>query len=128
MPRQLAIAKRVSLDGIAEGWTTDCYALVSPATYAEYITFSDLQSEGKTNSELLQFQMDFVKKHLISGKVNVLTDAGKTELDDIQPEDIDASKDLCDKLFAEIVGVSPDPKDISMSTGSSSTSEPTTTL
>lgn len=108
--RRLAITKRISLEGIAEGWGSECYALVTPATYAEYIEFAGLNDQGKTNAELLQFQLDFVKKHLVSGKVNVLNDADESVLDDIQPEDIDASKDLADKLFTEIVGVNLDPK------------------
>jgi hypothetical protein len=108
--RRLAITKRVSLEGIAEGWGSECYALVTPASYAEYIEFAGLSDAGKTNAELLQFQLDFVKKHLAGGKVNVLNDKGETVLDNIESEDIDASKDLADKLFTEIVGVNLDPK------------------
>jgi hypothetical protein len=128
MPRQLAITKRVSLEGLADGWTTDCYANVSPATYAEYIDFANLSTEGKTNAELLAYQLDFVKKHLVSGKVNILGTDGKLELADILPEDLDASKDLADKLFIEIVGVNIDPKASSTVTATSSTSEPTQAL
>ncbi len=126
--RRLAITKRLSLEGIADGWGSECYALVSPASYAEYIEFAGLSDEGKSNTELLQFQLDFVKKHLVSGKVNVINDANETVLDDLLPEDIDASKELADKLFAEIVGVSLDPKASSTETATSETNAATTTL
>ncbi|MEB0287232.1 hypothetical protein QN355_11770 [Cryobacterium sp. 10S3] len=119
MPRQLAITKRISLEGLSEGWTSDCYALVTPASYAEYIDFADLTDAGKSNTDLLKFQLSFVKKHLVSGKVNILDDKGQLELDDLQPEDVDASKDLADKLFTEIVGVNLDPKASSTATETS---------
>lgn len=119
--RRLAITKRISLEGIAEGWGSECYALVSPASYGEYIEFAGLSDEGKTNAELLQFQLDFVKKHLVSGKVNILNDDDVPVLDKLLPEDIDASKDLADKLFTEIVGVNLDPKASSTTTETSST-------
>lgn len=123
--RRLAITKKVSLEGIAEGWGSECYALVTPASYAEYIEFAGLSDEGKTGAELLQFQLDFTKKHLVSGKVNIVDDKGATILDDLLPEDIDASKDLADKLFTEIVGVNLDPKASSTALETSAT-EPAT--
>lgn len=119
--RRLAITKRVSLEGIADGWGSDCYALVTPASYAEYIDFASLSEAGKSNAELLQFQLDFVKKHLVSGKVNVVDDNGDTVLDDLLPEDVDASKELADKLFTEIVGVNLDPKASSTAPATSAT-------
>ncbi|WP_148667406.1 hypothetical protein [Arthrobacter sp. Hiyo1] len=84
--------------------------------------------KDKTELEAVSYLIDFVKKHLVSGKVNLLDDDGKTVLGELLPEDVDASKDLVDKLFSEIVGVSLDPKALSTATETSPTSEPTTAL
>lgn len=126
--RRLAITKRVSLADVADGWTDDCFAVVTPASYAEYIDFGKLSDAGKTNAELLQYQLKFVKDHFVSGKANFLDDDGKTILDSLTAEDIDASKELADKLFAEMVGVSLDPKALATATATSPIKEPTTTL
>lgn len=108
--RRLAITKRVSLDGIADGWESDCYALVTPASYAEYLEFVKLSTEGKSNAELLQYELDFVNKHFVSGQGKFLEDDGSTTLGNLTTEDVAESKELADKLFAEIVGVNLDPK------------------
>lgn len=126
MPRRLAITKRVNLEGIGEGWTTECFALVTPANYNEFIGFTKLQDEGKSNTELVEFQLDFVKKHYVSGKVLTLNDENEQVVDDMQSEDIDESKALADKLFGEIVGINLDPKDTSIATETSPTQTPST--
>lgn len=125
--RRLAITKRVSLEGLAEGWDDTCYALVTLATYAEFIGFTKLtvDNTAEGNVKLLEFQIDFVKKHLVTGTVKVVDDAGNFSLDAIKPEDIDASKELCDILFNAVTGVIEHPKATSTMTETSPTSEPT---
>lgn len=122
--RRLAISKRVSLANIAEGWD-DCYALVAPCSYQEYAEIVALIEEGKTKAEIMAFQLQFVKSHLISGKVRVFDESNQPVLVDITPEDIELSQDISDTLCVGITGVAPDPKDTSPRTETSPTLTPT---
>ena len=111
MGRRLALTKRVSLDGFADGWGSDCYAVVLQAGYAEYSDFLERDTTAMTKLEQMRFQFDFVKERLVGGKVIILdTDTSKQRLDDLQKDDIEGSLDLCNRLFAEIAGVKFDPK------------------
>lgn len=113
MARRAAIFKRVSLEGLAEGWGSDCFALVAPANFQEYQEFLSLDRDSMTNTEAVAYQYKFVKDRLASGKIMVFdTETGETKLDDLQKDDIDTSQDLCDKLFMEICGIKFDPKDL----------------
>ncbi|MDQ0825425.1 hypothetical protein QFZ60_001598 [Arthrobacter sp. B2I5] len=127
--RRLAITKRVSLAGVAEGWDESCYALVMPPSNEEYIDFTTTTAaEDMSNIDKFKWQIEFVKKHLVSGKVKVLDDSGNLVLDDLLTEDIDASKELADLLFIQSVGLDLDPKGLSTAMETSPTPEPTTEL
>lgn len=110
--RRLAISKRVSLAWVAEGWTDECFALVMPAGYREFIEFARMGADTspEANAKVTEFQLQFVKDRLVSGKVLVQQEDGSQVLDDIQPEDVDASMQLADILFDAITGKITDPK------------------
>lgn len=110
MPKRLANTKRVNLEDVVAGWGDDCYALVVPASYPDTIELNDMASK-KDNVALILWQIDFVKKHLVSGKVMVMNDDETVELGDLVPEYVDIDRNLGDVLFNEIMGVAADPKD-----------------
>lgn len=107
--RQIAITKRVSLSDLSEGWE-ECYALVRPATYQEYREFADVTLDGLRPPEVMKLEMDIVMDHFISGRILVFDADGKSNLEDMQPEDVEQSLPLAGKLFFEILGVKPNPK------------------
>lgn len=111
MSRRLAITKRISLEGIADGWTAECFALVMPATYPEYIAISDAEETMK-KTEVAAKNIEFVKAHIVSGRVMVLDDDGSLVLGDLLLDDVDSFTELANKLYLELMGVTADPKDL----------------
>lgn len=109
--RTLAISKRVSLADISDGWD-ECYAIVRAATRAEFKQMTDESIFQMTNNEQADWQCQFVKDHLVSGKVLVADEEGNQVLDDLTPEDIDAVMALANRLYFEIMGLKYDPKDL----------------
>lgn len=128
MSRTLAITTRVDLSDIDEGWE-DCYAVVTKATYAEYGEISKFDKDDPDiDMKATLFSIDLAKKHFISGQVVVINDAGEAEKVAMQVDDIDASRDLADRIMAAVTGVAPDPKGSPTATETSSTDElPTST-
>src|SRR5688500_6578840 len=94
MARQLALGKKVSLGGIAEGWGDECYAFMRPATYPEMLEVDALDKDDKASQ--VKYQLDFVKSHFISGKVRIM---GESDPVDMTSEDIEASIVIADRLF-----------------------------
>src|SRR4051812_3413004 len=110
MARRLAFMKKVSLEGIADGWTKDCYAYVLPATYADFDALSKLDFSEMTQGDQIKYEMDFVVEHFVSGKVMALNEDGQSELVDMEAEDARSSMTLADTLYREIVSLKYDPK------------------
>ena len=107
MARQLALAKKVSLEGIAPDWGEDCYAMMLPATYADMLEVDGI--EKKSKAEQVAFQMEFLKSHFVSGKIRLIDMDGPV---DMKPEDVAASITLSDRLFAACLGDDLDPKEV----------------
>jgi hypothetical protein len=120
MSRTLAIGKRVSLEGIYEGWTSDAYAIVQPASYEDKIQLNNYIDSKITSADALQYELDSVKKHLISGKIFVLDDTGALKLDDLAPSDLDDMVAVTQRLFIGMSGLDADPKDTQTETATSS--------
>lgn len=121
--RRLAITKKSSLAGIAEGWDESCYAIVTAATVEELVEFSKFKGSDHSEAEWVNIAADFVKHHFVSGRVLVLgqpASSKKFVLADMQLADISQSIDIVTKLLADIAGVNYDPKD----TGPAASSEP----
>jgi hypothetical protein len=112
----------VSLEDLADGWTSDAYAVITPASHTEYRELIAIPDDNKP--ALIDYQEAMVKKHLVSGKVFVLDDQGAMNLDDIQPEDALESSGLSNRLFAEIMGVTADPKGTPTPTATETPSSP----
>lgn len=112
-PRRLGIAKRVSLEGVAEGWTDACYALINPSDYLDSIQIKKQQIDETDEDKAVEFMIDFIKQHFVSGKIMVYNDNDELELADMVAEDAGASIQITDRLFTSITGVANDPKDSS---------------
>jgi hypothetical protein len=105
MSHRLSLGKKVSLEGLAEGWGEDCFVIVRPANYDDMLAVDEIDPSS-SKSEQVRFQIDFVKDHFVSGKV--LVDG---QLEDMEPDDISESIALADRLFLAIIGSDLDPKD-----------------
>jgi len=116
----IALHKRVSLAGIADGWD-DCFAIVSLGTYEEGKATNELLGSQATDEEGYKFQTDLVTKHFVSGKVLTVLDDGTEGLGDLTVEDATTYTPISNRLFSAIVGIAPDPKDLSTPTVSSPT-------
>jgi hypothetical protein len=103
--RQLALAKRVSLDGIARGWGDECYAMMLPASYTDMLQADQL--DEKTKEQQVQFQISFLKDHFVSGKIRLI---GEDQPVDMEADDVGASIALTDRLFLGCLGDDVDPK------------------
>src|SRR4051812_40020611 len=103
--RQLALGKKVSLAGVAEGWGDECYAIMQPATYPEMLAVDAVDADKK--DEQVKFQLAFVRKHFISGKVRV---TGETDPVDMVVDDIEASVGITDRLFLGCITGDVNPK------------------
>jgi hypothetical protein len=102
--RQLALAKKVSLAGIAEGWGEECFAMMMPADYPDILAADELN--GKPKKEYVEWQFSLLKKKFVSGKVKLLNG----ELVDMEADDITASITITDRLFSSFLGEDADPK------------------
>lgn len=109
--RRIAITKKVSLASVSDGWD-DCYAIIRPATQQDYLDFASSDPEKLAPADQVKLEVNFVKDHFVSGKINVLGAGNQPELVDMEPDDIAASIDLANKLFFEIMGIKYDPKDL----------------
>lgn len=108
--RTLNILKRFSLADLGDGWA-DCYVLYQPMTVGELQTFASLKTDTLTETESMQLVVDQLKKHVISGKVSLVDDAGKVSLDDLTPEDVETLPlETLTTLFKVVSGASIDPK------------------
>jgi hypothetical protein len=119
MPRTLAIGKRVSLEGLYEGWTSDAYAIVQPASYEDKITLASYVTDNISNADGLKYELEAVKKHLVSGKIFIQGEAGDLKLDDLQPTDLDDMVAVTQRLFIAMSGLDADPKDTPTETATS---------
>jgi hypothetical protein len=117
MTRQLAIAKKVSLDGIGPGWGDECYAMMLPATYQDMLDIDAL--DDKKRDAYVEFQLEFLKRHFVEGKIRVV---GEEQPVDMEPDDVGASIALTDRLFLACLGNDIDPKEASPEAGT--TDEP----
>ncbi|MGO4470333.1 hypothetical protein AB4Y95_00140 [Arthrobacter sp. M-10] len=119
----IALHKRVSLAGIADGWD-ECFAVVSLATYEEGRAANDLFGSKVADDEGYKFQTDLVTKHFVSGKVLTVLDDGTEGIGDLTVEDATTYIPISNRLFFEILGIAPDPKDLSTPTVTSATNQP----
>lgn len=109
MARRVAITRKVSLAEFADGWD-DCFAIVTLADFSEMQEIAAKDFKSLTDIEAVGFEIEVVMKHFVSGKINVINDAGQAELVDMVAADVQAGPKIADRLYAVIMGVTLDPK------------------
>jgi hypothetical protein len=109
VPERITAVKKSSLAGLSEGWGDECYAIVRPATYSDMIALDGIDRTDK--SAAAHFQRELVRAHFVTGKIKLWSDKGQ-ELVDMTVDDVDCSVAVLDKLFADIIGIDVDPKDL----------------
>lgn len=134
VPR-LGLIKRMSLEGVADGWGADCFMLYRPASIAKLKEFKTLK-DNLSDEEGLDYMTQFVKDHLVRGRVMVLDDNGDLVEGDLSAAHVDeCDADTLSFMFSEMLGVTLDPKDlekarsraIEPSSGTASTGTPSST-
>jgi hypothetical protein len=120
MTRQLAISKRVSLEGVYN-WGSGAYAIVTPATYADRIEMSKLIAATPDNETALNYELDTVKKHFVSGEGYFVNENNPSEtvLDALTADDLGDLVEVTQKLFIALSGLDASPKDIQTQTATS---------
>jgi hypothetical protein len=109
--KRITSIKRSSLAGLSHEWDDDCYAYVIPANYEDNVAVNELDTAKMSQRDQVNFQLDFVKSHFVSGKIKAFN--GETfELTDMTEEDAVASVAIADRLYADIMSFDLDPKDL----------------
>ncbi len=110
-PKRIVSIKKSSLEGLSHEWGDECYAYITPATYEEMLEVNELNTAELTQREQVNFQLEQVKKHFVSGKIKVFNGT-EFELVDMTAEDAVATIAIADKIYADIIGFELDPKDL----------------
>ena len=123
MARRIAITKRIDLSDIAEGWD-DCYAVVTVATIGDVQAMATADVKAMNDTDATATAVKLAKDHFVKGRIRVLNDEGESELQPMEPDDIEASVELFTRISAAVTGVIVDPKASSTATETSSTPSP----
>lgn len=111
MANRVAILKKVSLSGLADGWGDDTYVTVRPASYKQFKEYTQTKVENMTEAEGIELITSMVSEQFINGKIMVLNDKNEPELADATKEDVEnLSIEMLNAIFTGIMGVSYDPK------------------
>jgi len=111
-----------------------CYAIVRLRSYQDVLEVRK-QDFTKEGFDTIGYEIGVVKDHFVAGKILKFNAEGKPALADMTSDDVDASPEIADKLYAVIMGITLDPKGLSTaapskgasSTSSTSTSQPSST-
>lgn len=110
-PKRIVSIKKSLLEGLSHEWGDECYAYITPATYEEMLEVNELNTAELTQRQQVNFQLEQVKKHFVSGKIKVFTGT-EFELVDMTADDAVATIAIADKIYADIIGFELDPKDL----------------
>lgn len=105
------VVKKVSLAGLSEGWDESCFAYVVPTSYLDQKDVTESSIKSMTPGQQVEYQLQFVRDRFVSGKIKAFDGSEFVEID-MEPEHTTASVEVTDRLYAEIMGLGLDPKDI----------------
>ena len=117
------IVKRVSLDGLLEGFDADCYAYVKPATVADKREFREAIQAQKSDDLGDEWQQKFVTDHFVRGTIKLLDDSGEFKPADMTTDHLDIAA-ISDRLLLDIMGIDLDPKGLSAAAAQNSEPQP----
>jgi hypothetical protein len=109
MTERITAVKRVELANVSEGYDSDCYAYVRPATYEDQKKLANKSFKGMSKEEQMDYQLSLVLDHFLSGKIKVFSD-GEFVTAEMTPDDTAASVAITDALYAGIMDFDLDPK------------------
>lgn len=105
------VVKKVGLAGLSEGWDESCYAYVVPASYLDQKDIAESGVATMTPEQQVEYQLKYVADHFVSGKI-LAFDGQEFVPVDMTKEHTAVTVEVTDRLYAEIVGLGLDPKDI----------------
>lgn len=118
--------KRVSLEGVAEGWDDECFALVQMMTVADRKIYK--RANKMTDAKAEAYQTKVVAEKFVSGQVKDYDPETKTfVLTDMVAEHLGIAE-VEDCLFAGIVGLDISPKALKEMISTIQASESTTEM
>lgn len=103
--------KRVSLEGVMEGYDSSCFALVKPANFSVRLEEESLQSPDSTTAARVAFQEKLIKDHFISGSIKCYDGTNYADIELTSDIAIEIP-DVSNKLAMFVLGYDVDPKDI----------------
>lgn len=109
--RRYPVIKKVNLDGVSEGYDSECYAYVVPADYQLIQQTQTADVADMSPSEQTDLQLSVVKQQFVSGKIKVFNGTDFI-LEDMTADDAVASVAIADRIYADIIGFDLDPKDL----------------
>lgn len=122
MARTINLLKQFSLSELGDDWK-DCYIKYTPMTIGDVTEVSQLNADGMSEVDSVNFMVQHIKKHFAGGRISVIED-GKPVTVDMTVDDVDVLPiEVIGDLFAEMSGGSLDPKD--SETAQKPKSEPT---
>lgn len=111
--RRVAILKKVSLSGFADGWGDDCFVIVQPASYKQFKEYTQTKVEEMDEAQGIDLITTLVKEQFVSGRIMIIGDDNKPVIADMEKGDLDSlGIDMLNELFTKIMGVNYDPKAI----------------
>lgn len=109
--RRVAILKKVSLSGMADGWGDDCFVVVQPASYKQFKEYTQTNVEQMNEAQGIELITNLVQEQFVSGKLMIIGDDGKPVNADMEKGDLESlGIDMLNEIFTKIMGVNYDPK------------------
>lgn len=121
--RRVAVTRRVDLSPYGDD-LKDCYAIVTLTDFRGRQEVLTKDPESLTNVQATKLMVDVVQEHFVSGKIAIINDAGTTELVDMTKEDVDATEEILMAMYSTVMGVTADPKALSIPTEKLSSPSP----
>lgn len=111
--RRVGIVKRVSLEGMSDGWGADCFVLVQGVGYDEFKRFKNLDTSKIDEEAGLDLMVDFIKQHFVNGFIMYIGEDGELFRDRVEAADVNAlDMSMIHKIFMEMTGQQYDPLDM----------------
>lgn len=109
--RKVAILKKISLEGLADGWGSDCFIVVQPASYKQFKEYTQTDVEKLDEAAGIDLITKMIKEQYVSGQIMIIGDDGKPVNAPAEVDDIDSlGVEMLNTIFTGIMGVNYDPK------------------
>lgn len=111
--RRVAILKKISLEGLADGWGADCFIMVQPASYKQFKEYTQTDVEKLDEAAGIDLITKMIKEQYVSGQIMIMGEDNKPVNAEAEVDDIDSlGVEMLNTIFTGIMGVNYDPKAI----------------